>query len=105
MPCEEFTTPETPISWAPFYGKFTQSGDRSGDSSADDEYEEGENGKKKKPGQDAVGGYNPDAYEPGVGQEPTPAPSEPPASGGGGGGGGGQTGVSGGAATGGIEGG
>jgi hypothetical protein len=90
-----------PISWAPFYGKFTQSGaDSSGSFSEDEEFEEEETGKKK--GQDAVGGYNPDEYAPGVGQEPTgsdPAPPPTPAPSGGGGG---SAGVGGSAPTGGV---
>ncbi|HEX7059198.1 MAG TPA: transglycosylase domain-containing protein [Solirubrobacterales bacterium] len=86
VPCEEVQPPETPISWAPFYGKFTQAGP-SEDTFAEDSGEKKKDGEKK--GQDAVGGYNPDAYNPdayapGAGQEPTPTPS-PPSSGGGGG--------------------
>jgi penicillin-binding protein 1A len=107
VPCEEFSSPKVPISWAPFYGKFTQSGpDSSGSFSEDEETEEDEKGKKK--GQDAVGGYNPNAYAPGVGQEPTGSnPSPPPApspspSGGGGEGGGEQAGLGGGTPTGGV---
>jgi penicillin-binding protein 1A len=101
VPCEEFETPETKISWAPFFGKYTQSG--KGRSDSFDELEEGEDGEeseRERKGRDAVGGYNPDAYAPGAGtQEPTPAPSPPPS---GGGGGGGDTGVSGGATAGGV---
>jgi penicillin-binding protein 1A len=106
VPCEEFSTPKVPISWAPFYGQFTQSGADSSDSFSEDEEfeeeEEDETGKKK--GQDAVGGYNPDEYAPGVGQEPTgsdPAPAPTPAPSGGGGGGGGA-GVGGSTPTGGV---
>lgn len=107
VPCEEFSSPNVPISWAPFYGQFTQSGpDSSGSFSEDESEEDDEKGKKK--GQDAVGGYNPDAYAPGAGQEPTgsnpspsPAPTPPP-SGGGGGGGGGEAGIGGGTPTGGV---
>ena len=106
VPCEELDSPKVPISWAPFYGHFTQSGpDSSGSSSEEEEGEEDKKGKKK--GQDAVGGYNPDAYAPGVGQEPTgssPAqsPTPTPAPSGGGGGGGGQAGVGGSTPTGGV---
>ncbi len=102
IPCEEFSEPETPISWAPFYGQFTASGGAG--SSTYGETEEEETTGPKKPGQDAVGGYDPNAYSPGVGQEPTPTPSPEPApspsppSGGGGGGGS----VGGGTATGGV---
>jgi len=88
IPCEEFEQPETPISWAPFYGKYT-SGSESGE---DDDYysdEEGESDEEsdaERKGKEATGGYDPDAYAPGAGrQEPTPAPPPPsPPSGGGG---------------------
>jgi penicillin-binding protein 1A len=103
VPCEEFATPETPISWAPFYGQFTQAGPS--EETFSDEPSDGDKRGKKK-GQDAVGGYDPDAYAPGAGQEPTPAPGtpdpapspSPPPSGGGGGG---SAGVGGGTAAGG----
>ncbi|HMB52083.1 MAG TPA: penicillin-binding transpeptidase domain-containing protein, partial [Thermoanaerobaculia bacterium] len=100
VPCEEFETPETPISWAPFFGKYTQSGgDRKDDfEQLEEGDDEGESERERK-GKDAVGGYDPDAYAPGAGQEPTPPPSSPPS---GGGGGGGNTGVSGGATAGGV---
>jgi len=99
VPCEEVETPETPISWAPFYGQFTQSGPSEDDPFADEEDEmdgRGRRGRGREPGQDAVGGYDPDAYAPGAGQqEPTPTPSPPS------GGGGGNAGIGGGTATGG----
>lgn len=101
VPCEEFSEPTEPISWAPFYGKFTGYAPSSGESA----YEE-ENEKGKSKGREATGGYDPNAYAPGVGQEPTPAPatepspppSPPPPSGGGGG----SAGVGGGTPTGGV---
>lgn len=106
IPCEEFEAPETPISWAPFFGKYTRSGGDRGDSFDEYEEEDGEESEKERKGRDAVGGYDPDAYAPGAGtQEPTPPPSPPPSSSppsGGGGGGGGNVGVDGGAATGGV---
>jgi penicillin-binding protein 1A len=74
IPCEEFSEPKTPITWAPYYGRFTQSGPDSGDSSSSGGGEEG----GELPGQAAVGGYDPNAYAPGVGQEPTPTPPPPP---------------------------
>ena len=105
IPCEEFSAPKTPISWAPYFGKFTQSGPDP-DSSSEDEEEMEKDDKGKKKGQDAVGGYDPDAYAPGAGQEPTgepdspePAPTPAPS---GGGGGGGSVGVGGGTPTGGV---
>ncbi|HWM64706.1 MAG TPA: transglycosylase domain-containing protein [Solirubrobacterales bacterium] len=91
IPCEEFSEPETPVSWAPFYGKYTQSGSSSDEysySEPEEETSEDEEGKRK--GEEATGGYDPGAYAPGAGQEPTPAPdpapspSPPPAGGGGG---------------------
>lgn len=100
IPCEEFEEPETPVSWAPYYGEYTQAGGESYDDSyyegAEEPSEYDEEAKKK--GEEATGGYNPDAYAPGAGQEPTPAPEpapSPPA-------GGGNPGVGGGAETGGV---
>ena len=103
IPCEEFSEPETPIVWAPFYGQYTASGGASSYSNSGETEEETTDGKK--PGQDAVGGYDPNAYSPGVGQEPTPTPSPEPApspSPPSGGGGGGSAGVGGGTETGGV---
>ena len=80
IPCEAFEEPERPITWAPFYGRFTRGGP-TGDSLED--AARGEDGEL--PGQDVVGGYDPgeydpDAYAPGAGQEPyePPAPPAPP---------------------------
>ncbi|HYP55010.1 MAG TPA: transglycosylase domain-containing protein [Solirubrobacterales bacterium] len=95
--CEEFDEPETPVSWAPYYGKYTQSG---GGSYEDDSYYEGAeepseySEEAQRKGEEATGGYDPDAYAPGAGQEPTPTPEAAPESSpaGGGGGGGGETG-------------
>jgi penicillin-binding protein 1A len=69
VPCEEFSQPEQKISWAPFYGQFTQAGPR--DSGAENS---SGGGGAPPPGSAAVGGYDPDAYAPGVGQEPAPMP-------------------------------
>jgi len=78
VPCEEFSEPEQKISWAPFYGRYARSSpsdetslDGSGDSG------ESEDGDSPPPGSAAVGGYDPDAYAPGAGQEPYPAPPAP----------------------------
>ena len=75
IPCEEFSKPSKPISWTPFYGHFTSSapGGNSVDRAAS-----GREGTL--PGQSAVGGYNPNAYAPGVGQKPTFVPPRPPPS-------------------------
>jgi penicillin-binding protein 1A len=78
IPCEEFEEPETPVSWAPFYGKYTQSGASAGDTYSEAE-DEGLSGDEKRKGQEATGGYDPDAYAPGAGQEPTPVPDPEPA--------------------------
>ena len=49
IPCEEYEEPETPISWAPYYGQYTQSG---GYSDAD-EYDYSEEGEEGEDGEDA----------------------------------------------------
>ncbi len=74
IPCETFSEPEKGITWAPFYGRFTRGGP-TGDSIED--AARGEEGEL--PGQDAVGGYDPNAYAPGVGQDPYEPPAPPPA--------------------------
>jgi penicillin-binding protein 1A len=83
VPCEEFEQPKTPISWAPFYGKYTSSGSGVGTSKNGTD---GEDGEAERLGREATGGYDPNAYAPGVGQEPTPTPPPPPSGGVGGGG-------------------
>jgi len=85
VPCEEFEEPETPISWAPFYGQYTQSGYSGDDTFYEEVEDEGAEDEAKRKGEEATGGYDPDAYAPGAGQEPTPGPSPSPPSGGGGG--------------------
>jgi penicillin-binding protein 1A len=104
VPCEEFEEPKTPISWAPYYGEFTQSGP-----SADDDFSTEDESEAERKGKKATGGYDPDEYAPGVGQEPTqtpdpepapsPSPSPEPS---GGDGGGGSAGIGGGTPTGGV---
>jgi penicillin-binding protein 1A len=86
VPCEEFSEPRTPISWAPFYGQFTSSGPGTGGTSSGG-YDAGDGeaeSEAERLGKEATGGYDPDAYAPGVGQEPTPTPPPPVPSGGGG---------------------
>jgi penicillin-binding protein 1A len=80
VPCEEFSEPDEAISWGPFYGRYARSSpsDNSnlgGTSGSGDGSEE-----PPPPGSAAVGGYDPDAYAPGAGQEPLPAPPPPPQS-------------------------
>ena len=94
VPCEEFSRPKTPISWAPFYGQFTASAPASDGGGSSFSAEEGEESEAERLGKEATGGYDPNAYAPGAGQEPTPVPP-PPAYGAGGG-----AGVGGGAAAG-----
>ena len=76
VPCEEFSEPKAQISWAPFFGQFTASSprDRSGRGVAGETAD-----RAREIGEEATGGYDPDAYAPGVGQEPTPTPPPPPA--------------------------
>ena len=85
IPCEEFSEPKTPIGWAPFYGQFTASSPGGSDSFSGGA--KGEETEAERLGGEATGGYDPDAYAPGVGQEPTyvPPPPSPPSSGVGGG--------------------
>jgi penicillin-binding protein 1A len=80
IPCEEFSKPKTPISWAPFFGQFTgpaPGGHGGGPGGA----AEREADRAQEIGEEVTGGYNPDAYAPGAGQEPTPVPPPPPAAG------------------------
>jgi len=74
IPCEEFEKPKTPIHWAPFFGQFTAASPSAAGSGAKD----GEDPAARRAGEEATGGYNPDAYAPGVGQEPTHVPPPPP---------------------------
>jgi len=68
VPCEDFAEPSQKISWAPYYGRFAQAAPRaSGGVDA-------RGGEAPPPGTNAVGGYDPDAYAPGVGQQPLPPP-------------------------------
>jgi penicillin-binding protein 1A len=70
LPCEEFNQPAQPISWAPFYGAFTQANPRGRVGNGVG----GGSGGAPPPGSAAVGGYDPNAYAPGAGQEPAPLP-------------------------------
>lgn len=78
VPCEEFEEPSGQVSWAPYYGRYARSGPND-DSSLGGGSGEGD----APPGSAAVGGYDPDAYAPGAGQEPLPAPPPPSNVGGG----------------------
>ncbi len=77
IPCEEFEEPSQRVSWAPYYGRYARATPAdgsnltgSGGGGGDDE--------PPPPGTAAVGGYDPDAYAPGAGQQPLPAPAPPP---------------------------
>jgi penicillin-binding protein 1A len=85
IPCEEFDKPKHPISWAPFFGQFTASAPRHGGSGPGGAAE-AEADRAREIGEEVTGGYNPQAYAPGAGQEPTPVPPPPPAANVGGGG-------------------
>jgi penicillin-binding protein 1A len=84
VPCEEFHEPSQKISWAPFYGRYARSSP-SDSASLAGSGKGGGGSSEPPPGTDAVGGYNPNAYAPGAGQEPMPPPPPPPQSGVGGG--------------------
>ncbi|HEX6601029.1 MAG TPA: transglycosylase domain-containing protein, partial [Solirubrobacterales bacterium] len=78
VPCEEFTEPEEQISWAPYYGRYARSSPSDDSSLGGSDSGGGE--ESAPPGSAAVGGYDPNAYAPGAGQEPLPAPEPPPQS-------------------------
>jgi penicillin-binding protein 1A len=85
VPCEEFDEPKQQVSWAPYYGSFTAPAPSTDELDSDFEAEEGEGeSEAERLGKEATGGYDPDAYAPGAGQEPTPVPPPPPAYGTGG---------------------
>jgi penicillin-binding protein 1A len=74
VPCEEFAEPNQEVSWAPFYGRYARSSPRDEASLTGGGGGSG-GGGEPPPGSAAVGGYDPDAYAPGAGQEPLPAPA------------------------------
>jgi penicillin-binding protein 1A len=84
VPCEEFSEPKAKITWAPYYGKFTAAAPRDRRRGGVYDVAEDEAERARELGEEATGGYNPDAYAPGAGQEPTPTPPPPAASVGGG---------------------
>jgi penicillin-binding protein 1A len=78
VPCEEFEEPSQQISWAPFYGRYARSSPSDDGSLDGGSGSDGEGGESPPPGSAAVGGYDPDAYAPGAGQEPySPPPPAP----------------------------
>ncbi|HEY2334634.1 MAG TPA: transglycosylase domain-containing protein [Solirubrobacterales bacterium] len=90
VPCEEFGKPKTAIRWAPYFGHFTAEARRAHGGIYGAASKESE--RARKLGEEATGGYNPDAYAPGAGQEPTPVPPPLPSTGVGGGGAAGEAG-------------
>jgi penicillin-binding protein 1A len=75
IPCEEFSEPSQRISWAPYYGRFAQTSPSASSAAGVGSSE----GGGPPPGTAAVGGYDPNAYAPGAGQEPAPLPPPLPA--------------------------
>ena len=73
VPCEEFRRPRGSVSWAPFYSRFASPPGRDAGGGGG---EDGD-GAEPPPGSAAVGGYDPNAYAPGAGQEPAPLPPAP----------------------------
>jgi hypothetical protein len=67
IPCEEFSPPEQPIEWSPFFGKYSSSSSTSGTST----YENTDT----SPGENK---YDPSLYAPGAGQKPAPQPKPQP---------------------------
>ena len=78
IPCEESTEPSQQISWAAYYGQFTQGGPNDKGVGVKTVIEAGAESGAELPGSTAVGGYDPNAYAPGAGQEPAPLPAPPP---------------------------
>ncbi len=76
VPCEEVSEPKQRISWAPFFGRFTAS--PPGGGSYPKAQEGGGESEAERLGREATGGYDPNAYAPGVGQEPTHVPPYKP---------------------------
>ena len=82
VPCEEFSEPEQKVSWAPFYGRYARSSPSDGGDLGGGAGSGGGDGSPP-PGSAAVGGYDPNAYAPGAGQEPYLPPAGPQSVGGG----------------------
>jgi penicillin-binding protein 1A len=75
VPCHEFDEPEEEIEWSPGFGQYTAAapGTEGAKLKKGSKNEPGE-GEGELPGQESVGGYDPNAYAPGAGQEPAPLP-------------------------------
>jgi penicillin-binding protein 1A len=72
--CEEFDEPEEEIQWSQGYGQFTAATPGTEAAKSHERATGGEAGGEELPGQSAVGGYDPNAYAPGAGQEAAPLP-------------------------------
>lgn len=83
VPCEETPVPDEAMIWGEFAGGYTVSPGKKSEFDPDSEETEKFDRKKKKQGDESDPSENPDAYAPGVGQEPAgggnpaPAPSTP----------------------------
>ncbi len=85
VPCEEFHEPEAQVEWGPGFGAHTVPAPGSAAARRKKRHggAGGGAGAEELPGQSSVGGYDPNAYAPGAGQEPAPLPPPlPPADGG-----------------------
>ena len=83
VPCDEFHEPEEEIEWSPGYGEFTAAAPGTeGSKVKGGKGGAGSEAGEELPGQSSVGGYDPNAYAPGVGQEPAPVPPLPSEDGG-----------------------
>jgi penicillin-binding protein 1A len=82
--CDEFHEPEEEVEWSPGFGQYTAAAPGTeGAKLKKGPKNETEESEEELPGQDSVGGYDPNAYAPGVGQEAAPLPPPlPPAYGG-----------------------
>jgi penicillin-binding protein 1A len=81
--CNEFHEPEEEIEWSPGYGEFTAAAPGTeGSKVKGGKGGAGSEPGEELPGQSSVGGYDPNAYAPGVGQEPAPVPPLPSEDGG-----------------------
>jgi penicillin-binding protein 1A len=75
VPCDEFHEPEEEVEWSPGFGQYTAAAPGTEGAKLKKGKGAGAAGEAEElPGQSSVGGYDPNAYAPGVGQEPAPLP-------------------------------
>jgi penicillin-binding protein 1A len=72
--CDEFHEPEEEIEWSPGFGQFTAAAPGTEGAKLKKGTANEAGARAELPGQESVGGYDPNAYAPGVGQEPAPLP-------------------------------